>query len=170
MIVHEPSAVTVAASGRSAVVVWIDAEGATLCRWAGAPRIVRMASDIPSRHDSTGNVRHDPRVRSGGGGAAQDRITRHRDGHVRDFVAAVAGAIAPDEEVEVVGPAGLRDELARLLRSEDVRRGNRRVVVTSPGFRLTEPQLIARVRERLGEAAARVGRGPEHHPDRPGPG
>lgn len=157
------------AAARPAVIVWIDAEEATLVRWDGTAHVERIAAEIPSRHGSTGNVRHDPLIRMGGGGAAQDRIARDRAGHLQAFVEQVADAIRPDEMVEVVGPAGVRDELVRILRADDSRKHRHRIVSTATGFRLTERQLVARLRERIGDAPRRVQRGPEHLTDRPGP-
>jgi hypothetical protein len=152
---REIATVAPAAPG-SSVLVWIDAERAVLARWTGEARIERIDSDVPARHEATGHVRFDPVVRHGGGGAAQDKIARERAGHVRAYIAEVARRIGPEEDVEILGPAGVRDELARSLRAEDGEHGRRRVVVTTPSGRLTEPQLVARLRVRIGEAPPRV--------------
>ena len=65
------------------LLVWIDREHAVLARWEGGPRVERVVSDVPPRHESTGHVRFDPSMRHGGGGAAQDKIERDRLGHLR---------------------------------------------------------------------------------------
>ena len=81
------------AARRPVVLIWIDAEAATLVRWTGTAHVERIASDVPSRHVSTGHVRHDPMVRHGGGGAAQDQLARERLGHVRRYLDQVVAAI-----------------------------------------------------------------------------
>lgn len=143
---------------RSAVICWVDARGARLVRWTDGPAIERIVAEIPSRHVSTGHVRHDPLVRQGGGGAAQDRIARDREGHIREYVAAIAGAIHDDEDVEVLGPTGIREELAQLLREDDRHHGRDRHVGTAPAIRLSDGQLVARLRARIGQAPHRVER------------
>lgn len=149
------SATVAATAAGPTLLVWIDHEHAVLARWEGEPRLERVVSEVPPRHESTGHVRFDPVMRHGGGGAAQDKIERDRKGHIRTYVAAVAKRIAPDEDVEILGPAGVRDELARWLRAEDAGRG-RRSVATAPCGPLTDRQLIARVRARAGQDAPRV--------------
>ncbi len=145
---------TVAAAGPT-LLVWIDGQHAVLARWTGEPQVERVTSEVPPRHESTGHVRFDPVMRHGGGGAAQDKIERDRQGHIREYVATVARRIRPDEDVEILGPAGARDELARWLRTEDAGRHPRSVAIV-PAGPLTERQLIARARARAGEAPPRV--------------
>lgn len=146
---------------RPVVLVWIDAEAATLVRWDGEPHVERIESDVPARHVSTGHVRHDPSVRHGGGGAVQDRIDRERLDHIRRYLDAVAAAIGPEEDVEILGPAGLRGELAMALAEGDARRALPRIVGTDAAGPMTERQLVARLRARIGDFPRRVHRGPE---------
>ena len=150
------TAITLAApSAPATLLVWIDCDEATLARWDGESRIERVVSEVPARHESTGHVRFDPYVRHGGGGAAQDKIERDRAGHLRAYLTEVAKLIGPDEDVEILGPGSVREELARLLRDADLEHGRRRVVVTAPSPPLTDRQLIARLRDRMGEPAPR---------------
>ncbi len=140
---------------QASVLVWIDGEEAILARWDGGSRIERISSDVPPHHVSTGRVRHDPSVRHGGGGAAQDRIERDRVGHLRAYLVDVARLIGPHEDVEILGPGTVREELARLLMEDDLEHGRRRVVDSAASSRLTDRQLIARLRDRMGEPAPR---------------
>jgi hypothetical protein len=149
------STVLAAPTGRPTLLVWIDAEEATLARWDGEARLEHVAADVPARHESTGHVRFDPVVRHGGGGAAQDKIERDRAGHLRTYLAEVARLIGPDEDVEILGPGTVREELARIVREDDLQHGRRRTVDTSASAPLTDRQLIARVRDRIGEPPPR---------------
>jgi hypothetical protein len=150
--------VTAAATSlaRPTLLVWIDAEEALLVRWDGDAHVDRLVSDVPPRREATGHVRHDPSVRHGGGGAAQDKIERDRDGHLRAFVAAVAATVDPGEDVEIVGPGTVRTELARLIVAEDRRQGRDRSVIVEAARPMTERQLVARLRERIGDPAMRI--------------
>lgn len=140
---------------QATLIVWIDADQAVLARWDGESRIERIASDVPAHHESTGHVRFDPSVRHGGGGAAQDKIERDRAGHLRAYLTDVAKMIGPYENVEILGPGTVREELARLLRGDDLEHGRHRVVDTAASPPLTDRQLIARLRDRMGEPAPR---------------
>ncbi len=137
------------------LLVWIDAEEAILVRWNGQARIERIASDVPPHHESTGHLRYDPLIRHGGGGLAQDRVERDRFGHLRAYLTEVAERIRPDEDVEILGPGTVREELARILRDADLRHGRQRTVVTTASRPLSERQLVARLRDRMGEPPPR---------------
>jgi len=139
-----------------ATLVWIDSEEALIVRWEGAARIERIASEVPGRHRSTGHIRHDPRVRHGGGGVPDDRIERERLGRLCAFVRDVANQVPPGDEVRIVGPGDVRLRLGRLLREEDRRLGRHRRVDTRATGPLTERQLVAHVRELAGDPPPRV--------------
>jgi len=155
-------AVVAARNARPTLLIWIDAERAVIARWTGEAQLERIASAVPARHESTGHVRFDPVVRHGGGGAAQDKIERDREGHLREYLSEVARRVGPGEDVEILGPGGVREDLARTIRLADLEQRRRRTVVSAPSPRLTDRQLIARVRERVGASAPRV------HPRRAG--
>ncbi len=138
-----------------ALLVWIDAEEAILVRWDGEARIERIASEVPPHHESTGHLRYDPQIRHGGGGVAQDRVERDRFGHLRAYLTEVARHIEPDEDVEILGPGTVREELARILRDDNLRHGRQRTIETAASRPLTERQLVARLRDRMGEPAPR---------------
>lgn len=140
--------------------VWIDADEAIVARWDGQAHLTRIVSDVPSRHRSTGHLRHDPRFHPGGGGPATDRIERDRLEHLREYLERVASLVPPDESVHVTGPGPVKDELARMLRVEDRHHGRERCVETSASAPLTDRQLVARLRELAGAPSPRrrVGR------------
>ncbi len=144
-----------APAGQATVLVWIDADEAVVVRWNGWSKLDRITSEVPPHHHSTGHVRFDPSGRHGGGGEPQDRIERDRRGHLRAYLAEVAKHIAPDDDVEILGPGTVRDELARLLRNDDLLHGRHRALATAASPRLTDRQLIARLRDRIGEPAPR---------------
>jgi len=154
-MIRENGGALEAPTSQATLLVWIDADEAVLARWDGRSRIERITSEVPIHHTSTGHVTFDPYVRHGGGGAAQDKIERDRTGHLRAYLAEVARHIGPDESVEILGPGTVRHELTRLVRSDDMDHGRRRTVRTAASAPLTERQLIARVRDRMGEPAPR---------------
>ncbi len=136
--------------------VWIDSEEAIIVRWADRATVERIRSDVPGRHRSTGHVRVDPAVRHGGGAGPED-VDRARRARLVAFVEDVAGHLPPDGDVHVVGPGMVRERLERSLRAHDRRRGRRRTVHAAPAERLTEQELVARVRELAGDAPKRRG-------------
>lgn len=136
--------------------VWIDSEEAIIVRWADRATVERIRSDVPGRHRSTGHVRMDPTVRHGGGAGPED-VDRPRRARLVAFVEDVAGHLAQDGDVHVVGPGMVRERLERSLRANDRRRGRRRNVHAAPAERLTEQELVARVRELAGDAPKRRG-------------
>lgn len=147
-------------SAASVALVWLDAATAVVALWVDGPTIERLTSDVPSRHRSTGHLRHDPAVRHGGGGPATDLIDHDRAERRRAFVRQVAGHVPDQADVWILGPGGTREELAAWLESLDRRAGRSRTVTTQPSGRLTERQLVARLRELSGSAPRRrvVGR------------
>ena len=91
----------------SFALVWIDAEGARLLRWRGHVVEAFIEANIPTREKSTEHVRHDPLVRSGGGGRGNDEVARHRSEHVRQFLALVEAAVSDDGPIEILGTGTL---------------------------------------------------------------
>lgn len=139
---------------RDTVLVWIDADEATLVRWRDDEAgLDTVASDVPPRRRSTGHVRHDPSVRHGGGGLADDE--GHREEHLARFIAAVADRVAPDEDVLILGPGTVRDRLHSTLVERDGARGPARSVASEACDRRTTAQLVERLRGRIGQAAPR---------------
>jgi hypothetical protein len=135
--------------------VWIDAEGARILRWRGKLTEVRVPSDIPVHERSTYHVRHDPRVRYGGGGRGADEAARHRTEHVRRFLARVEATLGAEETLEVLGTGELCQRLASQIRRHDRTHHRNRPVTVDQSMRLTRPQLVARLRQRIGLAPIR---------------
>jgi hypothetical protein len=142
-------------SDPTATVVWVDAERAVICRWhLETVRIVRIESDVPAHHRSTGHVRHSPGIPHAGG-RAQDSGEAHRLEHLRGFLADVARAVPPDDHVWLLGPGQTHERLAMILSADDRERGRRRDVRSSPAGLLSDRQLTARARELAGDPPRR---------------
>jgi hypothetical protein len=139
--------------------VWIDAEGARVLRWRDRVTEVRVRSEIPVHERSTYHVRHDPRVRRGGGGRGADDAARHRTEHVRQFLGRIEAVLLPDEALEVLGTGELCQRLANQVRRHDRTHRRDRPITVDHTMRLTRPQLVARLKARLGLEPVRGGVG-----------
>jgi hypothetical protein len=139
--------------------VWIDAEGARIYRWREKVTEARVSSEIPVHERSTYHVRHDPRVRRGGGGSGADEAARHRTQHVRQFLTSVEAALLPDEALEVLGTGELGQRLASLVRRHDRAHHRDRPITIDHSMRMTRPELVARLKDRVGLAPVRGGVG-----------
>jgi hypothetical protein len=133
--------------------VWIDSEEAIIVRWADRATVERIRSEVPGRR-STGHDRVDPTVGHGGGSAPED-AERVRRARLAEFVEDVADQLPSAGDVLVVGPGMVRERLERSLRAHDRRFGRHRDVHAAPAERLTEQELVARVRELAGDAPKR---------------
>ncbi len=134
--------------------VWIDSERASVARWADGPHVTTVLSDVPPHRRSTGHVHVDP-LRGHAGGRAPDTPDAQRLAHLERFLALVADAVEGAEPVEILGPGTVREHLARLLAERDRRHGRTRPVATAPAMAVTERQLLALLRERVGEPPRR---------------
>jgi hypothetical protein len=142
----------------TATLIWIDAEKATVCRWDGqAASIETIISTVPAHRRSTGHVRHDPAVRHGGGGSAQDAGEPHRLEHLRGFLADVARRVSPDDPLEVIGPGTVHERLVALLAADDRECGRVRQIRSARAAPLTERQVRARIQELAGVIVPRTG-------------
>ena len=136
---------------RPATLVWIDERLAVIARWRdGAARLERVESEVPNRHRSTGHVRHDPAVRHGGGGAPQTAGEPHRLEHLARFLDAVAARLPEDEDVVFLGPGTVRDHLRTRVLDADAEHRRTRAVTSQASARLTDRQLVARLRRLSG--------------------
>lgn len=141
---------------RRVTLVWIDAREAIIGRWsAGAAVLTRLGSDVPARHRSTGHVRHRPDVRHGGGSVSQSALERRRLEHLTRFIDEAARHVPDDEDVIILGPGDVRIRLARQLILSDGQHRIDRTVSVEPARRLSERQLIARLRILHGETPPR---------------
>ena len=141
---------------RHVTLVWIDAREAVIASWSGgAAELKHLESDVPARHRSTGHLRHRPEVRHGGGRPSENALERHRQEHLARFIDEVARRLPDDEDVVILGPGHVRDRLARQLTSSDIQHRRDRTVSVEPARRLSERQLIARLRTLHGETPPR---------------
>ena len=135
-------------------IVWLDARGARIVRWAEGPVIDEVPAEIPVHHRSTGHVRYDPSSRHGGSGPRAARDGR-REEHLRAVLQAIADHLPPDESLELIGPGTLHARLAELVGQLDQRHGSTRQIESRHCGPMTDPQLIERLRLRLGRPAPR---------------
>ena len=85
-----------------ATALWIDSSSATIVRWGGDESgPVRLESDVPSHHRSTGHLAAPGGERHGGTGP-RSAGERHRLEHLRAFLALVRAAL-PDDDLLLMG-------------------------------------------------------------------
>jgi hypothetical protein len=142
---------------RGTTAVWIDDARAVIAQWDGTARVHELRSDVPAHHRSTGHVRHDPNVRHGGGGLPDDQMERDRAGHLRAFLERVAVTVPATGDVEVLGPGSVHERFAEVLAEVDRHRGRSRTIRTTTLGPRTERQLVAWLRERMGDPPRRRG-------------
>lgn len=131
--------------------VWIDAREAVIVRWQDdRPRLERVESEVPAHHRATGHVRHDPGVRHGGGGPPQTAGELHRLEHLDRFVEQIANRLPPGDDLLILGPGTVREHLERLVRESGEHHEPSRGISCEPSSRLTDRQLIARLRHFAG--------------------
>ena len=102
-------------------------------------------STVPGRHRSTGRqpTEKDP---AGEG---------HRDEHMRTFFAEVAQALTVDDDLLLVGDGEVVERFAEQVRTDDDSHARKRHIDVEKGGRLTEPELLARIRAFAGSPAKR---------------
>ncbi len=149
----------VQATDGATTLVWIDSEEAIIVRWADRATVERVRSDLHAHPGGHGNGHgHGPQGLAGRHDAGQrDVAQRARQGDLRLFVDDVAARVPGSDAVTVVGPGVLRARLERMLRADDRRHGRHRLIHSAAADRLSEQELVARVRELAGEQAPRVG-------------
>jgi len=132
----------------------MDAERAVIVRWDGSATLTHVASQVPSHRRLGGHVGHDANLRAMGSPPPD----RHRLEHLRHHLRTVADRLPGTDDIEIIGPGTVHEQLAALLRDEDRIHGRERAVSASAAGLLSDPQLIARVRIAAGDAPRR-GRG-----------
>jgi hypothetical protein len=133
-------------TGPRATGVWISANSATVLRWS--PELTvrhRIDSTVPGRHRSTGAA---PTERHPAGEG-------HRDEHMRTFFVQIAQALPVEDDLLLVGDGGVVEHLAEQIRADDTSHGRKRRIEVEKGGRLTERQLIARIRTFVGSPVRR---------------
>lgn len=126
--------------------VWIDARCAIIVGHRdGEVTVERIESDVPDHRKATGQVRHEPGIRHGGGGAPQTAGEPHRNEHLRRFVTLVHDRLPATDDLTILGPGTVRERLQREVHEADRRHHRARDVRCEPSGRLTERQLVARL-------------------------
>jgi hypothetical protein len=162
---------------RPSTLVWIDSEEAVIVRLLeGSPRVEHIESAVPPHHRATGHVRHDPAVRHGGGGRAQDAGEPHRLEHLRQFIAQVANRLPRSDNLLILGPGTVHERLAGHLAHRPAQPGHHGEIVREASPPLTDRQLVARLRRfagveprRRSVGAYRSSEPPRDHPARRAP-
>lgn len=131
--------------------VWIDSERALIVRWDGSATVTQIESEVPSHRRMGGHVSHDADLRTIGSPSPDP----HRLEHLRHYLRQVADRLEPSDPIEVIGPGTVHEHLAGLLIEEGNHQGRRRVVLATSAARLSEAQLIARVRTAAGDPPQR---------------
>jgi len=150
------TAVAAAGSGqspadRTLTLVWIDSREAFIVHWAhDAGRTEHLLSDVPIHHRSTGHVRHDPRIRSGGGGPPQTAGEPRRLEHIERYLDEVMVRMPDADDLLIVGPGTIREHLAARIRRVDERHRRGLSVSTQAAAPMTPRQLIAHARRAIG--------------------
>ncbi|HSI99513.1 MAG TPA: hypothetical protein VLA59_03910 [Patescibacteria group bacterium] len=168
---HEPPAAVASEviDPRTVALVWIDARLARILRWRDGVVSEAIMSDVPPHVRTTAHVRHDPADRHGGSGRGQDDAERRRNEYLRAFLKSVAARLRDDERIEILGTGTVGERLATHLRRLTARRLSPPVVIATRSAWLSERQLAARLRERLGFPRTRAGAvtGPRRAFDKP---
>ena len=128
--------------------VWMSASFATVVRWGPDGLVSReqIDSQVPGRHRSTGR----PPTADHPAGEG------HRDERMRTFFDKVASAVSAQDDVLLIGDGEVVEHNADQVRTRDQGRGSRRRVGLEKSGPMTEPQLLARVREFAGAPAPRT--------------
>lgn len=140
--------------------IWIDTREAIIARWVdGETSIDRLESEVPAHRKSTGTVRRQPRhdvgLVSGGYGHPQTSDDRHRIEHLNRFLEQVAARLPAADHLTITGPGTVHERLASLVRDGDLQHHHARPVAVESATRLTDRQLIARVKALAGDLPRR---------------
>ena len=142
---------------RRVTLIWIDSREAIVAHMADdGPVVERVKSDVPAHHRSTGHVRHDTNVRHGGGGPAQTAEEPRRLEHLDRFFELVSLRLSADDDLVVIGPGTVREHLEQRIRDDDVHHRRARTITCEPSERLTDRQLVARLRSLAGTELRRT--------------
>lgn len=151
-MVHTTGSVATRPSARhqrpaaSATLVWIDSRQAQVVRWRnGAEKIDRFESDVPVHRHSTGRDSSAP----------QDEVEGRRLEHLARFVESIAARVAPDDELLVMGPGTVHEQLAQHIQLADRDARRQRLVTCKSAAQLTDGQLVAELRAYVGSPAPR---------------
>ncbi len=134
------------AAGRPATLVWIDSRHAIVVRWsAGAAKVDRFESDVPAHRRTTGD----------GGCAPQPAVEGRRLEHLARFIDSIATRIRDGDDVLIMGPGTVHEQLCHELEYADRHARRQRRVACRIAGPLTERQLVAELRLAVGAPAPR---------------
>jgi hypothetical protein len=144
----------------SPTLVWIDTREACIVHWDGhEATIERIESEVPDHRKATGLVRRQPRydagLMSGGYGHPHPSDDAHRLEHLARFIEQVSARIPPDASLHVIGPGPVHERLGRAIMDADTHHHRSRTVTLEASRRLTDRQLVARVRALAGDVPRR---------------
>jgi hypothetical protein len=144
-------------SEATVTLLWVNADEAVAWRWRdGDGRLlVRMESEVPTRHRSMGHIRRASGERHGGSGprSAQEG---HRLEHLHAFLTQVQAVLPTDDELLLLGDGTVVEQLAARVRADDAHHRRTRTVQVQKAERMTDRQLVARLREFAGDPPRRM--------------
>ena len=151
---------------RPVTLIWIDAREAAIVRWREAAGLVaRVESDVPPHHRDSIHPRHDDSHSSDAREPLEGGEGRRLE-HLAAFIRLVASRLPTDDDLMILGPGTVREELAHEVRGDDRLHHRSRQVSAAAADRMTDRQLIARVRSIAGDPPPR--QTPQRAPSAPG--
>jgi hypothetical protein len=128
--------------------VWISSASATVLRWAPEGIVSRDLIDslVSGRHRSTGRPPTEDHPAGEG----------HRDERMRVFFNQISAAVAVEDDLLLIGDGEVVDHFAEHVRSHDRSHNAKRRVELVKSGPMSEPQLVARIREFAGSPARRT--------------
>jgi hypothetical protein len=145
--------------------VWIDSREAKIVRWNGHEvSIERIESSVPDHRKATGIIRRQPHYEAGlmSGGYGHPHLSdeSHRLEHLARYIDRIAGGLKGLEPLHILGPGPVRERLERAVMEADAHDRRVRPVSSDATPRLTDRQLVARLRALAGDTPSRqaVGR------------
>lgn len=118
---------------KTTVGLWIDHKNAVIVFVSGKEEEIKLIS-------STDEKQH----RSGASMPADDIRQRKLTGHLNDYYDEVVSCIREAESILIFGPGEAKGELKKRLEKDNL---GERIVGIEPADRMTEPQIVAQVRE-----------------------
>ena len=133
--------------------VWIDHRQAVIVSVSGTEPIVTRIESGAEKH-----VRSSSGSRQAGSGEShpgtpEDVIDRKFDNHLKAYYEEVAGSLKDAEAILVMGPGEARTEFQKQIKSTELLA---KIVGSEKCDKMTDPQIVARVREFFASAAKRA--------------
>jgi hypothetical protein len=152
------STLTHASSGgeaRPATLIWIDAREASIVRWRdAAASVARIESDVPPHHRDSIHPRHHESHPSDVREPLEGGESRRLE-HLAAFIRVVVSRLPADDDLTILGPGTVREDLIHAIRDDDRLHHRSRQVLAAPADRMTDRQLIARARSIAGDPPPR---------------